>query len=405
MTQRLLEGLRVADMSTVIFGPYCTQILADLGAEVVKVEPEGGDATRNIGRSAVTPFMGPLHMRLNRGKRSVAWDLKSETGRQALEGLLRSSDIFIHNIRPEAIARAGLDYPAVRRLRPDIVYVHCTGFDTRGPKAGLPAYDDIIQAASGAASLLPRVDGNPAPRFVPMAMADKVSGLHAVYAVLAAVIHRLRTGEGQHVEVPMMEALASFNLLDHLYEKTFVPPIGPSGYTRQLDPTRQPMRTRDGHIVVAPYQDSRWVRFFEIVGRPEVLQEPGLDTLMLRRENAHRLYRYMADCLPQKTTAEWLRIFAENNIPAGPVRTVDELLDDPQLKASGLLREREHPTEGRYVEVGPPVRFSAFDPPPPAHAALAGEHSEAVAAELGVALRQQSGPALSAGGSSASGAR
>ena len=382
----MLNGLRIADMTTVIFGPYCTQTLADLGAEVIKVEPEGGDATRNIGKSAKTPFMGPLHLRMNRGKRSVVWDLKSKTGRAAMEELLRTSDVFIHNIRPDAIGRAQLDYETVKKLRPDIIYVHCTGFDMSGPKSGLPAYDDIIQAASGVASLLPRVDGNPAPRFFPMAMADKVSSLHAAYAVLAAVIHRLRTGEGQHVEVPMLESLVSFNLVDHLYEKTFLPPLGSTGYTRQLDPTRQPMRTKDGYIVVAPYQDNRWIRFFEIAGRLEVLDEPGLTDLKSRRENANRLYEHMARCLPEKTTAEWLQIFAASNIPAGSINTLDDLLEDPQLQASGLFVEREHPTEGRYLEVRPPVRFSAGSPSQLRHAARTGEHSEEVARELGVKL-------------------
>ena len=389
MTTPMLSGLRVADMTTVIFGPYCTQILADLGADVVKVEQAGGgDISRNVGKSAHTPLMSGLHLRLNRGKRSVVWDLKSEAGRAAIERLLETSDIFIHNIRADAIERAGLGYEAVRKLRPDIIYVHCTGFDSRGPRAGLPAYDDIIQAATGTATLLPRVDGNPAPRFVPMAMADKVSGLHAAYAVMAAVIHRLRTGEGQLVEVPMMEAVASFNTLEHLYERTFVPPIGTSGYARQLDPTRQPMRTKDGYIVVAPYQDGRWLKFFETVGHPEVFLEPGLTDLMLRRENAHRLYQHMATHLPDRTTDEWLAVFAELDIPAGRINSIDDLLVDPQLQASGLFVEREHPTEGRYVEVRPPVRFSAAPAPTLAHAAGIGEHSEEVARELGVDLRR-----------------
>jgi crotonobetainyl-CoA:carnitine CoA-transferase CaiB-like acyl-CoA transferase len=382
----ILSGLRVADMSTVIFGPYCTQILADLGAEVIKVEPEGGDASRNIGASAKTPFMGPLHLRMNRGKRSVVWDLKSESGREAMERLLKTSDIFIHNIRPDAIARAGLDYDTVRKLRPDIVYVHCTGFDTQGPYAGLPAYDDIIQAASGVASLLPRVDGNPDPRFFPMAMADKVSGLHAVYAVLAAVIHRLRTGEGQHVEVPMLESLVSFNLLEHLYEKSYVPPIGTIGYARQLDPARQPMRTKDGYLVVAPYQDGRWIKFFEIAGRTEVLQEHGLTDWVLRRTNATRLYEHMKAILPGKTTDEWLALLNAAHIPATRVNDLDDLLDDPQLKASGLFEEREHPTEGRYIEVKPPVRFSAHRYAQSDHAALTGQHTQEVARELGVTI-------------------
>lgn len=382
----MLHGLRVTDMTTVIFGPYCTQTLADLGAEVVKVEPEGGDTSRSIGKSVKTPLMSGLHLRLNRGKRSVVWDLKTPEGRRAIEELLRTSDIFIHNIRPDAIERARLDYETVKKLRPDIIYVHCTGFDTHGPKAGLPAYDDIIQAASGLTSLLPRVDGNPAPRFFPMTVADKVSGLHAVYAVLAAVIHRLRTGEGQHVEVPMLESVVSFTLVDHLYEKTFVPPIGPTGYTRQLDPTRQPMKTKDGYIVVTPYQDGRWIRFFEIVDRLDVLQEPGLTDLLSRRENSKRLYWYMAQFLPQKTTAEWLAIFAENNIPASPINSLDDLLEDEHLRATGMFVEREHPTEGRYLEVRQPVRFSAADTTLRLHAARTGEHTEEVARELGVEL-------------------
>lgn len=384
----MLKGMRVADMSTVIFGPYCTQILGDLGAEIIKIETDGGDINRNMGKSAKTPLMGPLHMRMNRGKRSVNWNLKSSEGRKAMEALLATSDIFIHNVRQDAIDRAKLDYETVRKIRPDIIYVHCTGFDTRGPKSGQPAYDDIIQAASGAASLLPRADGNPAPRFMPMAIADKVSGLHAVYAVLAAVIHKLRTGEGQHVEVPMLESVTSFNLVDHLYERTFVPPIGGTGYARQLDPTRQPMKTKDGYIVVAPYQDGRWIRFLEIVGRLDILEEPGLTTLMERRENADRLYRCMASCLPQKTTNEWLQIFVENEIPASQVNSLDDLLADPQLVASGLFAEREHPTEGRYIEVRPPIRFSAMEYPESLHPPAIGQHSVEVAAELGLLIPQ-----------------
>ena len=387
MLTALLNGIRIADMTTVVFGPDCTQIMADLGADVVKIEPVGGDATRNIGKSARGPLMGPLHMRLNRGKRSVDWDIKTKPGRQALEALLRQSDVFIHNIRSDALERARLDYETIRTLRPDIIYVHCTGFDSRGPNAGKPAYDDIIQAASGLASLLPRVDGNPAPRFLPSVIADKVSGLHAVYAVMAAIIHKLRTGEGQHVEVPMFETLASFNLLDHLYERTFEPPIGPTGYTRQLDPTRQPLRTSDGYIVVAPYQDNRWIRVLELIGRQDELQTPGLDSFAARRANADQLYLILAAELPRRTTAEWLDIFAQNDIPASGVNQIDDLLTDPQLAASGLLRTREHPTEGDYLEVAPPVRFSIDQDFNPSHAANIGEHSYVVAKELGIKLQ------------------
>ena len=388
---RMLEGLRVVDLTTVIFGPYCTQILADLGAEVIKLEPADGDHIRIIGNPAATPGMSPVHLRLNRGKRSVDWDLKTADGLAAMHALIATADIFIHNVRGEAIARAGLDYEKVKAIRPDILYVHCTGFDQRGPYAGLQAYDDIIQAASGVASLPPKVDGNPAPRYVPMTMADKVSGLHATYAVLAAVIHRLRTGEGQMVEVPMFESLVSFNLLEHLCDATFVPPTGPALYPRQIDPSRQPMATRDGYIAIAPYMDDRWLRFFDAAGHPEELNRPELADKLLRRKNMNLMYQAAARIMPERTTDEWLAILQKANVPAMRVNEVEDLLHDPQLQASGLFRQRHHPTEGDYLELRPPVRFSAYDSPELAHAATHGQHSEEIARELGVTLAPRNG--------------
>ena len=225
---------------------------------------------------------------------------------------------------------------------------------------------------------------DPRPRAVAIGSFDGVH--HGHRAVLAAVVHRLRTGEGQHVEVPMLESVVSFNLLDHLYEKTYLPAIGTTGYARQLDPERQPMRTRDGYIVVAPYQDGRWVRFFEIAGRMDVLQEPGLTDWVLRRTNATRLYQHMKAILPLKTTDEWLALLSAAGIPATRVNDLDDLLDDPQLQAAGLFAEREHPTEGRYIELKPPVRFSAHDYVPPRPAPLTGQHTVEVAQELGVRI-------------------
>ncbi len=383
----MLQGLRVADMTTVIFGPYATQVLADLGADVVKIEPAaGGDSIRLIGNAPHTPGMGPAHLRLNRGKRSVDWDLKSEAGRAAMKRLIETSDVFIHNVRADAIERLGLGYEAVKALRPDIVYLHCTGFDQRGPQADLQAYDDIIQAATGIASLLPHVDGNPQPRFLPMTLADKVSGLHAAYAVLAAIVHRLRTGEGQFVEVPMFESVASFHLLEHLCNASFVPPTGPALYPRQVDPTRQPMRTQDGWIAIAPYLDDRWVRLFEAVGLGELLKEPRFADTRSRRKHMGQMHDLVAELTPLRSTAEWLALLKEINVPASRVNEVDDLLSDEQLRASGLLRRRTHPTEGDYIEVGPPVRFSAWQPPEPRPAASMGQHSEEVARELGVQL-------------------
>ena len=224
----LLSDIKIADMSTVIFGPYCTQTLADMGADVVKVEPKGGDTFRGVGKPAKNRGMGPCFLTMNRGKRSVVWDLKSEDGQAAVRKLISESDVFIHNVRADAIARIGLTFEEVKAIKPDIVYVHCVGFGSDGPYAGRPAYDDLIQGLSGAASLLPKVDGNPAPRFIPTAFADKVSGLHAVYATLAALHHRDKTGEAVHVEVPMFECITHFILEEHFYEATFDPPVGDS---------------------------------------------------------------------------------------------------------------------------------------------------------------------------------
>ena len=382
--QAPMAGIRVADMSTVVFGPYCTQILADLGADVIKVEPAEGDLARIIGVPPKTAGMGPVHLRLNRGKRSVVWEMKSEAGRAAMRRLLETSDVFVHNIRPDAIDRLGLDYDAVRKIKPDIIYVHCTGFGLDGPYAGQQAYDDIIQAASGAAALLPRVDGNPKPRYLPMLFADKVSGLHAVYATLAALLQRTRTGEGQHVEVPMFESIASFNLLEHLCDATFVPPTGRWGYPRQLDPVRQPMRTMDGYISIAPYVDDRWVRFFEAAGHPEVLRQERFIDKPARRKNMSQMYEAAEAVLPERTTAEWLELLKQAHVPAIQTNEIGDLLADPHLQATGLLKMREHPSEGTYVEVRPPVRFARQDSAELAHAAATGQHTEEVNRELGL---------------------
>jgi crotonobetainyl-CoA:carnitine CoA-transferase CaiB-like acyl-CoA transferase len=385
MTRKLpLAGVRIADMSTVVFGPYCTQILADLGADVIKVEPAEGDSIRNVGTPPVTPMMGPVYLRLNRGKRSACWDMKTDKGKRAVRRLLETSDVFIHNIRPDAIDRLGLGYEAVKKVRPDIIYVHCTGFGLGGPYAGLQAYDDVIQASSGAVSLLPRVDGNPRPRYLPMLFADKVSGLHAVYATMAALIARSRDGEGQHVEVPMFESITSFNMVEHLCDATFVPPTGRWGYARQLDPVRQPMKTKDGYISIAPYVDDRWVRFFQAAGHPELLQEARFIDKPTRRANMNQMYEEAERILPEKTTAEWLKLLKEAHVPAMRASEIGEVLDDPHLNAGGFFRKREHPTEGGYIEVRQPVRFAGIDYPDARHAPNIGQDTDEINRELGL---------------------
>ncbi|MDX3898973.1 MAG: CoA transferase [Sphingobium sp.] len=381
-TTNILSNVRILDMTTVMFGPYCTETLANMGADIIKLEPESGDEVRRVGKPRVSRRMGPVHLTMNRGKRSVIWDLKSAEGRGDFDALVLECDVIIHNLRQEAVDRAGLSYERLSMLRPDLIYVHCTGFGTGGPYAGRPAYDDIIQATAGATSLIPRVTGSDDPRFLPLAIADKVSGLHAVYAVLGALYHRERTGEGQAIEVPMLESFTHFLLQEHLHDRVFVPPTGPAGYPRQLDPDRQPMRTSDGHIVVAPYTDERWLRFFEMVGREDILTDPRLETPLLRLKNVAIMQRAMADIVARDTTANWLEWLAAADIPACRVNSLDDLPEDPHLKAVGFFEPLEHPTEGPYLGLKPPVRFGAGEPVSVRHAPIMGEHSEEVRREV-----------------------
>lgn len=372
----ILEGIRVLDMTSVIFGPYCTATLAEMGADVIKIEPISGDEVRRVGRPAKTRGMGPAHMTLNRGKRSVVWDLKTSRGKTALRRLLSRCDVFIHNLRGDAIERLGLEYEAAKAIRADLVYVHCSGFGEGGPHAGRPAYDDIIQAASGAATLLPRTDGNPAPRFLPMALADKVAGLHAMYAVLGALLYRERTGCGQAVEVPMFESFTHFLLQEHMYGRVFVPPNDAAGYPRQLDPRRQPLKCLDGYLSVAPYTDDRWVRFFEVTGHAGFLQREGLTGARERFNALDRMQAEMARIVALERVSHWLALFAECDIPASEVRDLDDVFNDPHLAAVGFFRRKVHPSEGEYLEMRMPVRFHGTPASDVSAAPLLGEHSD-----------------------------
>lgn len=373
----MLEGIRILDLTGVVFGPYATQVLADLGADVIKVEaPQGGDQIRWSAKAAKTPGMSPLFLTLNRGKRSVALDLKTEPGRAQLRELARDADVFILNVRGKAAERLGVDYRSIRALNPDIIYAHCVGFGQDGPYADLQAYDDVIQAASGAATLQGRVDGDPRARYMPSLVADKVAGLHAAYAVLAAIVHKLRTGEGQHVEIPMLEAFTSFLLTEHLGGKTFVPPNGPICYFRQIDPDRQPFPTKDGAISIVAYTDDAWPRLFELLEAPEFLKQERYASRKLRVEHMAELYREVARLSPRFTTAELQARCEAARLPAQPVRDIGDILEEPHLAATGFFREREHPSEGRYVEMAPPVRFAAYRPDPARPAPGLGEDGD-----------------------------
>lgn len=356
---KMLEGIRIIDLTSVIFGPYATQMLADLGAEVIKVESPTGDISRYLGRGAVSKDMGSIHLTVNRGKKSIALNLKNPDDYAIMCALIGSADIFIHNVRAGAINKLKLDYATVQPIKPDIIYLHCTGFGQNGPYADLQAYDDVIQAASGTTSLLPMTDGNPQPRYFPSLIADKIAGQFGAQAMLAALVHRLRTGEGQHVEVPMFESFTAFMLTEHMRDTSFTPPIGKPGYPRQLDPARQPFPTADGYIAIVPYTDDKFVALLGLLGAPEVLTQEAFATPLGRHRNITALYREIARLTPAKTTKAWLKIMKDNDFPAMEARALDDIFNDPHLMATDFFHQRESAQSGVFKEMRPPVRYSA----------------------------------------------
>ena len=326
--------------------------------------------------------MSPGYMNLNKGKRAIVLDLKAAADRDTMSELISFADIFIHNIRLDAIERLGFGPSAVSALHPGLIYVHCVGFGSGGPYAGLQAYDDVIQAASGAATLAGRVDGTRQARYLPSLIADKVAGLHGAQAALAAYIHKLRTGQGQVVEVPMFEAFTQFMLVEHLGGLTFDPANGPAGYFRQLDPDRQPFPTADGFISLVPYTIQSWAKVFDILGAPDFLDQPALATPQLQFANQALLYRRTAELTPARTSADWCARFQAARIPCMAVRDLDAILDDPHLRATDFFHRREHPTEGAYYDMRRPVRYGASDYEPVAFPPRPDEHRQDILAEL-----------------------
>ncbi len=327
-----LAGVRVVDLTAMVMGPYCTQIMADMGADVIKVEPPQGDDTRYVSVGP-TRGMSGVFVNVNRGKRGVALDLKSDVGKTALRALIEQADVFIHSMRAKAIGRLGFSYPDVAAINPRIVYTNCYGYGRRGPDRDLPAYDDTIQAACGLPSVQQRLTGE--ANFVGTIMADKVAGLTALYATMMALFHRERTGEGQEVEVGMFEAMASFMLVEHANGAIFDPPLGPAVYPRAVAPNRRPYRTSDGYIAALIYNDRHWAAFVNSV-RPAWANDSHA-TLENRARQIDTVYLLLAETLVQRTTQEWLDLFRELEIPAAPLSSPAELFDDPHLNAVGFF--------------------------------------------------------------------
>lgn len=353
-----LAGIRVIDLTSVVFGPYATQIMADMGADVIKVEPPAGDNTRWIS-AGPAEGMGGVYVNVNRGKKSVVLDLASASGKEAMRRLVAGADVFIHSMRGKAIAKLGFDYDAVKAITPDIIYTNCYGYSRRGPEADQPAYDDTIQAECGITHVQGLLNGEPG--FVGTIMADKVAGLHALYATMMALFHRERTGgkgkgEGQEVEVTMFEALSSFMLVEHASGRLFNPPVGPANYHRAVERNRRPYKTRDGYIAALVYNDKHWKAFITAV--QPAWDCPEFATLELRARQVGRVYGHLGETFLTRTTQEWLDLLRELNIPASLLRSTDELFDNEHLNTIGFF-EKVESSVGEITYPGVPVWFSA----------------------------------------------
>src|SRR5688572_7427570 len=376
-----LEGVRVVDLTSVVVGPLCTQILADHGADVIKVESKSGDLVRVMNGKSVTHGMGAKFLHLNRNKRSIVLDLKHPAGREALKKLLTRADVMIWNNRPRSMARMKLSYDDVRAVNPKIIYCGMFGFGQDGRYRDKPAYDTIIQGSAGMAALHHRAMGE--PRFVPMVVADKVTGLIAVQMITMALYRRAQTGEGCSIEIPMFENLAKFVLEEHMYLKTFVPALGETGDPRLIDPLNKPVPTRDGWICISANTNDQVFAFFEAIGRPELKTDPRFSTVPARFANVKEYFEIRIASLKAKTTAEWLEIFDRADIPATPYHTLDSLLEDPHLADAGFFELKDHPTEGKTRVMRLPNKWSSgarreWNPAP-----KLGQHSVGILREIG----------------------
>ena len=379
-----LTGVRVIDLTTVVMGPFATQILADLGADVVKVEAPEGDVLRHIAPMR-HPGMGHIFLHHNRSKRSIVLDLKQPAGREALLRLARAGDVLIYNVRPQAMRRLRLAYDDVTAVNPRIIYVGAYGYSERGRYAGQPAYDDLIQGMAALPSIFADA-GADRPRYVPTAIADRITGLAAVNAVTAALYCRERTGKGQAIEVPMFETLTHMVLGDHMCGRTFDPPVEPIRYERMLASQRAPYATKDGYVCVLVYNDKHWRSFFKLIGREEMFEsDPRFSSQEARSRNIGEVYAFVAESMATRTSAEWLRLLKEADIPVAPLNSIDDVIDDPHLGESGFFVMAEHPTEGRLRMMAAPGAWSQTPPGALRPAPRLGEHSVEILREAGYA--------------------
>ncbi|NDG38417.1 MAG: CoA transferase [Betaproteobacteria bacterium] len=374
-----LHGIKVLDLASVIMGPVAAQHLGDMGADVIKVESTDGDLTRAIGPRHSSD-MGAVFLTCNRNKRSIVLDMKQAQARDVLYRLAAGSDVLIHSVRTAAAQKIGLSYDALSRVNPALVYCHVKGYSDEGAYAGQPAFDDIIQAASGMAMLQTVVAGE--PRYFPSSIVDKICAMHAAYAVMLALFHRERTGRGQEIELPMFETLTAFNFTEHLWGAAFEPPLGPMGYQSVRKGVRKPYPTKDGYLAFLPYSDLHWHKFFRLIGRPELIDDPRFKTFDARMIAYEEVFDLVKDSLRERTTAEWVALFGDQDIPMSAVNELEDLLEHPHLRSVNFWKTMPHPTEGLLRMSANPIGLSDS---PAAIRRLAphlGEHTREVLREF-----------------------
>ena len=376
-----LHGIKVIDLTTVVLGPYATQILGDMGADVIKIESPEGDNCRWIGPRR-SKDCGSYFAMLNRNKRSVVLDLKQPNSHDAMLRLIDGADVFVHNMRIGAAKRLGLDYDSLAMRNPRLVYACASGFRKGSSKQEHPAFDDLIQSMSGLASLNAGPDG--APRYVPSVVVDKLTGHMLASMIGMALFHRERSGQGQEVHVPMLETTLSFLLVEHLWGAVFNQPELGLGYPRMLTPHRRPYATKDGHIAVIAVSDAHWRRLFEAMGRAWLIDDPRFATIAARSDNVDALYGVLTEGMQERTTGEWLEILGALDIPCGPANTLRDLLNDDYLRETGYFQAMEHPRDGDVTVTAIPARFSASPPSIRRLWPSLGEHTQEVLREIGL---------------------
>jgi len=380
MNTKPLEGVRIIDASSILMVPYCTRLLADMGAEVIKVETINGDNTRYIGPS-INNGMAAVFLNINRNKKSICVDLKTPEGRLIIYKLIKTSDVFVSNIRKAALEKIKLTHSDFEKLNPKIITANAVGFSSEGPYAGLPAFDDTIQAISGMAAYQGAYSNQPS--YTSGATADKVTGIMLGMSIIGALFNREKNGKGIELEVPMMETMVDFTLVEHLYGFNFIPPKAPPIYPRQSSPNRRPYKTKDGYVAVLPYSDEQWLRFFKLVGKEEILKDSQFSSLKSRNENIDLLYHMLSEELTKQDTNYWLKSLKQSDIPAAKVNFPEEIFEDEHLQETNFFRETQHPSEGKLLYPKFPVEFKNTNNGETLHAPNLGENTKEILVGLG----------------------